>query len=183
MGKLQRVPHLLRVLVPCKRLKPFLQGDKSKSNKREGGQMMAAFLIRTTMSLFITIIIIVFTLVTVVAIIDSKCCRPGPPTVVNYPAPRKRFRFDPKVKLNIQSIIRWEQLRGKSFSLMDYSDKDDIDSLLYTTTICNNKDNMYTLEVFRHTLSNEKITREMVMALERETAVLAQFQKSKKRMT
>lgn len=131
------------------------------------------------MSLFITIIMIVFTLVTVVAIIDSKCCRPGP-TVVNSPAPRKRFRFDPKVKLNIQSIIRWEQLRGKSFSLMDYSDKDDVDALLYTTIVCNNEGKMYTFEVFRHTLSNEKITREMVMALERETAVLAQFQKKQK---
>lgn len=60
---------------------------------------------------------------------------------------------------------------------MDYSDKDDIDSLLYTTTICSNEDKMYTLEVFKNTLSNEKIAREMVMTLERETAVLSQFQK------
>ena len=41
-----------------------------------------------------------------------------------------------KTVLTIKAIIRWEQLRGKSFSLMDYSDRDDIEALLYTTTIC-----------------------------------------------
>jgi hypothetical protein len=82
-----------------------------------------------------------------------------------------------KIGLTIKAIIRWEQLRRKSFSLMDYSDKDDIDALLYTTTVCNNEGKMYTFEVFRHTLSNQKITREMVMALEKETTILAQFQK------
>lgn len=59
---------------------------------------------------------------------------------------------------------------------MDYSDKDDVDTLLYTTTVCNNEGKMYTFEIFRQTLVNENITREMFMALERETAVLAQFQ-------
>ena len=127
------------------------------------------------MGLFIICIIIGLVLFTIAAILNSTCSRSGPPTTVTSPIPKKRFRLD--MKLNIQSIIRWEQLRGKSFSLMDYSDKDDIDSLLYTTTICSNEDKMYTLEVFKNTLSNEKIAREMVMTLERETAVLSQFQK------
>lgn len=82
-----------------------------------------------------------------------------------------------KIGLTIKAIIRWEQLRKKSFSLMDYTDKDDVDSLLYTATICNNESKMYTFDIFRTTLTNEKITREMVQALERETAVLSQFQK------
>lgn len=82
-----------------------------------------------------------------------------------------------KIGLTIKAIIRWEQLRKKSFSLMDYTDKDDVDSLLYTTTICNNEGKMYTFDVFRQTLTNEKIVRELVLALERETAVLNQFQK------
>lgn len=82
-----------------------------------------------------------------------------------------------KIGLTIKAIIRWEQLRKKSFSLMDYSDKDDTDSLLYTTTICNNEGEMYTLDVFRKTLMNEKLVREIVLALEKETAVLNQFQK------
>lgn len=82
-----------------------------------------------------------------------------------------------KIGLTIKAIIRWEQLRKKSFSLMDYTDKDDVDSLLYTATICNNEGEMYTLDVFRQILSNEELTRKMVHALERETAVLRQFQK------
>lgn len=82
-----------------------------------------------------------------------------------------------KIGLTIKSIVRWEQLRKKSFSLMDYSDREDVDALLYTTTICNSEGVMYTLDVFRKTLSNEKLVREMVSKLEREIAVLSQFQK------
>ena len=82
-----------------------------------------------------------------------------------------------KIGLTIKSIIRWEQLRKKSFSLMDYSDREDIDTLLYTTTICNSEGMMYTFDVFQKTLSNEKLVREMISKLERETAVLSQFQK------
>lgn len=82
-----------------------------------------------------------------------------------------------KIGLTIISIIRWEQLRGKSFSLMDYSDKEDVDALLYTTTICNNEGMMYAFDVFRKTLSNEKTVRGIVLGLERETAFLSQFQK------
>lgn len=82
-----------------------------------------------------------------------------------------------KIGLTIKSIIRWEQLRNKSFSLMDYSDKDDVEALLYTTTICNSDGVRHTFDVFRTTLSNKKLVREMVLRLERETAMLRQFQK------
>lgn len=82
-----------------------------------------------------------------------------------------------KIGLTIKSIIRWEQLRNKSFSLMDYSDKEDVEVLLYTTTICNSDCVRHTFDVFRTTLTNKKIVRKMVLQLERETAVLRQFQK------
>lgn len=82
-----------------------------------------------------------------------------------------------KIGLTIKSIIRWEQLREKSFSLMDYTDQDDVDTLLYTTTICNNEGMMHTFDIFRKTLSNDKLVREMVLKLERETEFLNQFQK------
>lgn len=81
-----------------------------------------------------------------------------------------------KVKLTLKTIIRWEQLRKKSFSLMDYSDKDDMESLLYTATICNNKEEICTFEVFRQTLVNEKVAREIVAALGQYMGILAQFQ-------
>lgn len=81
------------------------------------------------------------------------------------------------IRLTIKAIIRWEQLRRKSFSLMDYTSKDDVDALLYTTTICNNDGMVYTFDIFRRTLSNEKLIKEMISKLERETALLSQFQK------
>lgn len=79
--------------------------------------------------------------------------------------------------LTIKAIIRWEQLRKKSFSLMDYTDKDDVDTLLYTTTILNSEGMVYTFEVFRQTLSNRKLVQGMISKLEREMAVAGQFQK------
>lgn len=86
-----------------------------------------------------------------------------------------------EIGLTIKAIIRWEQMRGKSFSLMDYSDRDDLETLLYTSTICNSPGKMFTFEVFRETFSNKKVVREMVLALERELSVLAQFQKKEAR--
>ena len=84
-----------------------------------------------------------------------------------------------KIGLTIKAIIRWEQFRKKPFPLMDYANQEDVEVLLYTTTICNSLGEMFTFEMFRQTLSNNKITREMVMALKRETAVLAQFQEQR----
>ncbi|MCS2404434.1 hypothetical protein NXY31_06030 [Bacteroides salyersiae] len=84
-----------------------------------------------------------------------------------------------KIGLTIKAIIRWEQFRKKPFPLMDYANQEDVEVLLYTTTICNSPGEMFTFEMFRQTLSNNKITREMVMALKRETAVLAQFQEQR----
>lgn len=64
---------------------------------------------------------------------------------------------------------------------MDYTNKDDVDALLYTTTICNNDSMMYTFDIFRHTLSNEKLIKEMLSKLERETAMLSQFQEKQEK--
>lgn len=82
--------------------------------------------------------------------------------------------------LTIKSIIRWEQMRGKSFSLMDYSNQEDLEVLLYTMAICKSPKKVFTFEVFRQTLSNKKVAREMVSALEKEISALAQFQKKDK---
>ncbi|MCS2662348.1 hypothetical protein NXW67_22635 [Bacteroides fragilis] len=80
-----------------------------------------------------------------------------------------------EARLTIKAVIRWEQLRGKSFSLMDYSDKEDVNALLYTSTIVA-KGEVYTFDVFKKTLSNRKLVREMVLSLENRMSVLAQFQ-------
>lgn len=81
-----------------------------------------------------------------------------------------------KTNLTIKAIIRWEQLRGRSFTTMDYSDKEDVAILLYVTTLCSAHEKIYTLEVFRQTLANKKVSRDIILDLEREAEVLRQFQ-------
>lgn len=129
----------------------------------------------------IILLCIIYTIFLSVIIINEKCNRHGPPSVSETSVPKKRFSLNMKMRLNLKAIIRWEQIRQKSFSLMDYSDKDDIDTLLYTTTICNNEDVIYTFDVFRGTLSNEKLVQEMILKLERETSVLSQFQRKQEK--
>lgn len=136
----------------------------------KGGPMMAAFSIQSIMGLFITLACIIAAIFAIVAIVYIKCSCPGPPS-------KKKFSLGMDVKLNMKAIIRWEQLRKKSFSLMDYTDKDDVETLLYTTTICNNEGLLYTYDIFRGTLNNGELVREIISKLERETAVLSQFQK------
>ncbi|MFV0586614.1 hypothetical protein [Bacteroides reticulotermitis] len=88
--------------------------------------------------------------------------------------PKKKSQLGTKVVLNMKAIIRWEQLRQKSFSLMDYENKDDIDALMYTTMA--DEAGQYTFDAFRHILSNEKFVSKIIMALENQTKVLNQFQ-------
>lgn len=90
------------------------------------------------------------------------------------PRPKKKSQLGTKVVLNMKAIIRWEQLRQKSFSLMDYENKDDIDALMYTTMA--DEAGQYTFDAFRHILSNEKFTSKIIAALENQTKVLNQFQ-------
>ncbi|MFT0500698.1 hypothetical protein ACMSD6_19985 [Bacteroides thetaiotaomicron] len=124
---------------------------------------------------------IIYTIFLSAKIINEKCNRHSLPSVPETSVPKKRFSLNMKMRLNLKAIIRWEQIRQKSFSLMDYSDKDDIDALLYTTTICNNEDVIYAFDVFRGTLSNEKLVQEMILKLERETSVLSQFQREQEK--
>lgn len=83
------------------------------------------------------------------------------------------------MSLTIKAIIRWEQLRKKSFSLIDYADQDDIEALLYTTTISRDG-GTYTFEVFRQTLVNKKLVNDLACLLDKESTFLSQFQKKDK---
>lgn len=60
---------------------------------------------------------------------------------------------------------------------MDYTNKEDVEVLLYTTSICNSKGILYTFDVFQKTLTNKAVVRDLLLKLERDTAVLKQFQK------
>ncbi|MCS3200241.1 hypothetical protein [Candidatus Bacteroides intestinigallinarum] len=128
------------------------------------------------MGIFIISVIVVFVLFVVAAVINSRCHRPGPPITINAPASKKEIQARHEDKDKYEISYTMGTTSEKVFSQMVYTDKDDVDALLYTTTICNNAGVMYAFEVFRHTLANEKIAHEMISVLERETAVLSQFQ-------
>lgn len=79
-------------------------------------------------------------------------------------------------RLTIKAIIRWEQLREKSFSQMDYTDKEDIESLLYVMYITGDKSG-YTFEVFRQVLTDERFMNTMSSDLGKVMEIVAQFQR------
>lgn len=94
---------------------------------------------------------------------------PAPPK----PKPMLRGKFH---CLTIKAIIRWEQMRGKSFSLLDYADKEDIESLLYVMYITSDKPR-YTFEVFRQVLTDERFMNAMSSDLGKIMEVVTQFQR------
>lgn len=101
--------------------------------------------------------------------------RPAPPRI---PCPPKLIMV-PGMKyqrLTIKAIIRWEQLREKSFSLMDYTDKEDIESLLYVMYITSDK-SRYTFEVFRQVLTDERFMNAMSSDLGKIMEIVTQFQR------
>lgn len=79
-------------------------------------------------------------------------------------------------RLTIKTIIRWEQMREKSFSQVDYTDKEDVESLLYAMYITGDKPG-YTFEVFREVLADERFINAMSSDLGRIMEIVAQFQK------
>lgn len=85
-------------------------------------------------------------------------------------------QIDVKTGITMRTIIRWEQLQEKSFSLMDYTNEKDVEALLYCSVLCcNPNEKKYTFDEFRHTMKNKKLVRQMVQELSRESIVMAQF--------
>lgn len=101
--------------------------------------------------------------------------RPEPSHIPAAPKPKPMLRGKFH-RLTIKAIIRWEQMRGKSFSLVDYADKEDIESLLYVMYITSDKPE-YTFEVFKQVMSDERYMNAMSSDLGRIMEVVAQFQK------
>lgn len=102
----------------------------------------------------------------------------GKPHTSGIPCPPKSkqiktMRF---TRLTIKSIIRWEQMVGRAFSLLDYTDREDIESLLYTM-YCSEAKPEYTFEVFRQVLADERFMNTMSSDLGKIMGIVAQFQK------
>ena len=95
----------------------------------------------------------------------------------NTPIEKKAVKKTGLSRLTIKSVIRWEQMRGKSFSLMDYSDREDMEALLYAMSIDCFKV-PYKYEVFKLVLANEKVMDEMSVSLGRIISAMAQFRHS-----
>lgn len=72
--------------------------------------------------------------------------------------------------LTIKSIIRWEQLNKKPFSSLNYSDENDINSLLYVCSpiTCTFNEFLDNLEV--------EAAKAMIREFEKTTEILSQFQ-------
>lgn len=79
-----------------------------------------------------------------------------------------------KIKLTVKSIIRWEQLNDKPFSSLDYDSEDDIISLFYVCRITDEVN--WSLDEFKAKL-NKDLFSLMIKDFERETSLMAQFQK------
>lgn len=92
---------------------------------------------------------------------------------------KQTAKFKANISLTMKTIIRWEQLTGRSFLELDYSDNEDIILLLYCSAISCNPGMIYTLEEFRHTTINEKLMRQLSQSLSREAIVVAQFRTDK----
>lgn len=82
--------------------------------------------------------------------------------------------MDIKSRLDIEAVIRWEQMTGRSFLSMDFSNDEDLRRLLYCATVtCAAKP--FTFEVFEQTLNNKKIVDAAIRSLSVYSAFTAQF--------
>lgn len=82
--------------------------------------------------------------------------------------------MDIKSKLDIAAVMRWEQITGRSFLHMDFSNEDDMRRLLYCATVAGAAE-PYTFEVFEHTLRNKRVVAASVRSLTSYSAFTAQF--------
>ena len=79
-----------------------------------------------------------------------------------------------KSRLDIEAVIRWEQMTGRSFFCMDFSNEDDMRRLLYCATVSGVAE-PFTFEVFEQTLKNKKIVAAAIRSLTAYSAFTAQF--------
>ena len=78
------------------------------------------------------------------------------------------------IKLNIKSIIRFENLTGKSFNEFDYTNADDVMKLLYCVVLSNNPES-FTYEEFLEVSKNKKISKEITDKFNKEIKIIELF--------
>ena len=78
------------------------------------------------------------------------------------------------IKLNIKSIIKFEQLTNKPFSLIDYTSEEDVSKLLYCIVLSNN-DCQFTYSQFLQLLDSKKISKNLFEQSQTVCEVFNQF--------
>lgn len=84
------------------------------------------------------------------------------------------------MRLTIKNIIKWERIRGKAFSEMDYTNEEDMMTLLYATS---GKDNEYTLSQYKEAVARSPILRKEIKEIEKESAILRQYEGKREETT
>lgn len=79
-----------------------------------------------------------------------------------------------KTRLTVEAIVRWEQMTGRSFLRIDFSDEGDMRKLLYcATVVC--ADTPFAYAEFAQTLENKKIVAAALRSLSLYNDFTAQF--------
>lgn len=98
----------------------------------------------------------------------------------NNPCIKSGIKLDTEFSsITVKAIIRWEQLRKKSFSQIDYSDKEDIASLLYTMYL-DASGKLYEYDVFKQVLDDKEVLKAMSSTLKKIMSIMIQFKKNEK---
>lgn len=78
------------------------------------------------------------------------------------------------IKLNIKSIIRFEQFTNKSFNEFDYTNTDDVTKLLYCVVLINNPES-FTYDEFLELIKSKKISKEITDKFNKEIKLIELF--------
>jgi len=79
-----------------------------------------------------------------------------------------------KIKLNLRSIIRYEQMSGQSFNCFNYSNEEQLLMLLYNIVISNN-DELFLYDEFKQMVESKKIGLEIFNKFNKELKYIEQY--------
>jgi len=86
-----------------------------------------------------------------------------------------QFKDEPIIiKLNLKSIIKYEQLTGKSFNEIDQTNQDDMLKLIYCIVLCNNSQ-LFEYDEFVDILNSKKLSKEIFDKFNRTLKLIEQF--------
>jgi hypothetical protein len=85
-----------------------------------------------------------------------------------------KIQIDMNIKLNIKSIIKFEQFTNKSFNEIDYTNADDLLKLMYCIVLSNNPE-VFTYEEFLELIKSKKISKTISDKFNKEIKLIELF--------